>query len=272
MPARPELAEGEAAPFTMLVQRALPDGRFVVTNTSHRDVPRGAAFTGMYAERGTLDPSGQVVVHSREQGTDVELRLDEIDFFRRIIECVPCGHHAGVSFDGVGGDALRTFLHAHPRPWLVSLATAPLRSANLPSICERIAAARGGDLVVRIEQGSVATPSDAARLFGLFDSPDIYVEVSLQEAKAVLLALLVKDMAYGSPLVEPEAASELVDSFFGSFPGDEVRCFTNGEFGKPRTSTPYSVGWSPATEHTFDSGVLVLTSREVGCAWFMDED
>lgn len=127
-------------------------------------------------------------------------------------------------------------------------------------------------MIVRIEDTSALTTSEAARLFGLFDSPDIYSEVSLEEARAVLVAVLIKDMAYGSPLVQPEEAAELADLFLGAFACDDARYFTNGEFGKPRSSPNIGAGWSPATEHTFDSGVLVLGSRQVGCAWFMDED
>lgn len=271
MSEEPSLAGEHAAPFTMLVQRALPDGRFVVTNSSRRDIPTGAVFIEVSAELGTLAPDGYVVVRSREQGPDVELKLDAVEFFRRSIECVPCGHHAGVVLDGLGDDELRAFLKSHPTPWLVSLATGPLKPATPPSICERIAAARGGDLIVRIENTSAVTSSEAARLFGLFDSPDIYFEVAKEQAKSVLVAVLVKDMAYGSPLVQANEADELADAFFDSFAGDDARYFTNGELGKPRSSS-IGTSWSPATEHTFDSGVLVLSSRQTGCAWFMDED
>ncbi|RQP24909.1 hypothetical protein DZC73_08565 [Albitalea terrae] len=111
------------------------------------------------------------------------------------------------------------------------------------------------------------------RLFGLFDSPDIYFEVSEEEAESVLVAVLVKDMAYGSPLVPPDEAVTLADAFLKSLGGGkDARYFTNGEFGKARSPANLGPRWSPATEHTFDSGILVLTSRQVGCAWFMDED
>lgn len=266
--------EQRGAAFTMLVERALPDGGFVVTNSSGRDIPKGTTFIDAYAERGTLDPNaeGHFVVRSREQGPVVALRLDDVEFFRRSIECVPCGHHAGVQFTGNGSDQLRDFLHSHPRPWLVSLASEPLKYATIPSVCERIATARGGDLIVRIEDIGVATPLEAARLFGLFESPEIYFEVSEAEAKSVLVAVLVKDMAYGSPLVPPGDAVALADAFFGSFAANGARYFTNGEFGKPRLHPNIGPSWNPATEHTFDSGVLILSPRRIGCAWFMDED
>ena len=127
-------------------------------------------------------------------------------------------------------------------------------------------------MIVRIEDTHVATPIEAARLFGLFDSSAVYHEVSKQEAKSALVAVLVKDMAYGSPLMPPDEAADLAEAFVRSLAGEDARYFTNGEFGKPRSHPNVGSRWSPATEHTFDSGVLVLTARQVGCAWFMDED
>ncbi|WKB55770.1 hypothetical protein [Eleftheria terrae] len=189
MPDTPESAGSQTPLFTILVQRALPDGRLVVTNSSRKDIPKGTTFIDMYAERATLGPGGQVAVRDREQGPSVALRLEEIEFSRRSIECIPCGHHAGVVFDGAGADALRGFLRSHPSSWQVSLITAPSEYTSLPSICERIADPRGDDLIVRIEDASVATPCEAARLFDLFDSPDIYFEVSREEAKSVLSRL-----------------------------------------------------------------------------------
>ena len=134
----------QAEHFTVLVQRALPDGRFVVTNSSRRDIQKGTTFIDVYAERGTLEPEGHVVVHERVQGPDVALRLADVEFFRRSIESVPCGHHAGAGFDGTGAEALRAFLEAHPTPWIVSLASESAEFTTTPSICERIADARGG--------------------------------------------------------------------------------------------------------------------------------
>jgi len=140
-------------------------------------------------------------------------------------------------------------------------------------ICQDIIQARGaGDLIVRIEPVAVECPMQAARLFGLFDAPDIYVEVSKDEARAVLVAMLVKDMAYGCPLVAPAEASRLADAFLGAIGSGTRRYFTNGDYGRPRVHPDIGPSGTPATAHTFDSGVLVLAAAQVGCAWFMDED
>lgn len=118
----------------------------------------------------------------------------------------------------------------------------------------------------------MGTPLDAARLFGLFDASAIQNEVSTEEAQSVLVAVLAKDMAYGVPLVPADEAAHLAETFLTSLVGEDVRYFTHGEYGKLRSHPNIGPSWSPATEHTFDSGVLVLNTRQVGCAWFMDED
>lgn len=258
--------------LTVLVQRELPDGRFVVNNSSRRDIPTGTIFTDLWAERGNVAPDGQVVVRERVQGPDLDLRLVGVEFFRRSIESVPCGHHAAATFKGEGAEALRAFLAAHPVPWHVSLSSESETSTHVPSVCERVAEARGGELIVRIESTCVSTPVEAARLFGLSDSAVVYNEVSREEAGSVLVEVLVKDMAYGCPLVPPDAAADLADAFLRSVQGEDARYFTNGTFGRPRLHANCGPSWNPATEHTFDTGVLVLTTKQVGCAWFMDED
>jgi len=137
-------------------------------------------------------------------------------------------------------------------------------------ICERIIAARGGDLIVDIKPVALNSPSEAACLFGLFDSPEIYSEVSKVEAQAVLVTALTKDMAYNSPLVPLADATKLAAEFIDAFGKENARYYTNGDYGRPR-STP-GASWIPATEHTFDTGVLIVASKHAGCAWFMDED
>ena len=54
-----------------------------------------------------------------------------------------------------------------------------------------------------------------------------------------------------------EQAEQLTDRFFGLF-GDGLRFFTNN--------------WCPATDATFDEGILVLGAKSCGCLWVEDED
>lgn len=139
-------------------------------------------------------------------------------------------------------------------------------------IATQIARARGGDLIAEIRPVQVKSVSEAAVLFSLHPSEDIYHEVSREEAERVLAAVLARDMAYGSPIVVPEEAALLARRFVEEFVSENPAFYTNGEWGRPTTRPGVGPGWTPATNHTFDTGVLVVTSRRTACAWFMDED
>lgn len=144
------------------------------------------------------------------------------------------------------------------------------------NICERISEARDeGASIVRILSVSVASPLEAARALGLWDSAANF-ELTQSDAAAVLCALLVEDMAYNSPIVPVREAEELTKEFIEAIGGEDSMFFTNARWAKPsrvrHTASLELKGWIPATPHTFDSGILVLAGSRIGCAWFMDED
>lgn len=139
-------------------------------------------------------------------------------------------------------------------------------------IVSRIMAARGGDSIVDIRNEWADSVEVAANKFGLASSPGIYFEVSRQEAKAVLKAILAEDMAYSCELMPQLDAEKLASAFVGEFIDEAARYYTNGDFGKPREEPGVGPGWTPATDATFDTGILVVTGTRIACAWFMDED
>ncbi len=148
-----------------------------------------------------------------------------------------------------------------------------LRAAPVThDVCARIREARGDDAIVRIENVAVSSAGEAAGLFGLATAPWIYREVSREEARAVLLCVLEKDMAYRCELMPADAAASLADAFLSSFDAARARHFSNGDIALRARAKGHGQGWHPATDATFDSGVLVLDADRVGCAWFMDED
>jgi hypothetical protein len=67
-------------------------------------------------------------------------------------------------------------------------------------------------------------------------------------------------------------ANTLAHEFVGQFSDECARFYTNGSYGCSRVGVKSLSDWSPATEATFDSGILVVTPTRIGCAWFMDED
>ncbi len=81
-------------------------------------------------------------------------------------------------------------------------------------------------------------------------------------------------MACNSAIVAPALAEALVHRFFAAFGDADLRFFTNGTFHEaPGERLTYSgVSWQPATEATFDTGVLVLGPVASGALWVEDED
>ncbi|MBD3618821.1 MAG: hypothetical protein LPK58_07945 [Gammaproteobacteria bacterium] len=139
-------------------------------------------------------------------------------------------------------------------------------------ITSRIIEARGSDTIVDIRPAKVASVEEAAAQFGLFDSPGIYFEISEQDAVSVLKTVLSRDMAYHVELMPQNEADGLAKEFVRHFSGDKPKYFTNGDYGCPRKHPNVGPSWTPATIATFDTGVLVITTERIGCAWFTDED
>ena len=105
----------------MIVHEATPDGRFVVTNSCRFDIPTETNFLVLFAERGVIESGGNYRVAEREPMTTISLRLTDIEFFRRSVDQVPYGHHAGVRLVGSDAETLSNYLASHPTPWHVSI-------------------------------------------------------------------------------------------------------------------------------------------------------
>jgi hypothetical protein len=124
----------------------------------------------------------------------------------------------------------------------------------------------------RVLQETFASPELAALAFGLKGDPAIYSEVGPKEAACVLRSVIHRDMAYEMELVPLRQAEELAEQFLRAVGSVGARYFTNGTFGLPRPSPNVGASWSPATEATFDTGILVITPERTACLWFEDED
>jgi hypothetical protein len=117
------------------------------------------------------------------------------------------------------------------------------------------------DGIVHCGLSSQASPSVAelAAEFGLSRDPGVYREI---------------DAAYNSEIIPLPRAAELADRFLDQFGTDGVRYYTNGTFHEARgpSLTWSGASWNPATEATFDTGVLVVGPNGSGCLWVEDED
>ena len=117
---------------------------------------------------------------------------------------------------------------------------------------------------------------DAAREFGLRPLGDKWRGVEREIAAQVLYALLIVDMAYSSPRMSEEEARAACDEFLSQFSADSW-FFTNGTWEKGWTKSgdgrsSFGPSWDPATDATFDGGVIVLDRSRSGVLWLEDED
>ncbi len=146
------------------------------------------------------------------------------------------------------------------------------RGDEATSIETRILEARGGDAVVGSQTWDGGSVEEAARRFGLFSSPGIYFEVTAREAEAVLGAVLIEHMGWLRDFMPLKQAARLAAEFIGQFRNEPAKFYTNGEYGRPMDASGHGPSFTPATEATFDTGVLVVCPDRIACAWFMDED
>ena len=106
-----------------------------------------------------------------------------------------------------------------------------------------------------------------AREFGLHEDPSAFAPITPPNAVALVASILHKDLAYSHPMMAEERAKELAKQFLEQF-GAEAKLFSNGWTGWESGST----GWNPATDATFDTGVLIIGNDGSGCIWVEDED
>jgi len=111
-----------------------------------------------------------------------------------------------------------------------------------------------------------------AGAFGLKGDASLYHQVDAEMARAILVAVLHRDLAYGNRLLSLARAEELAGQVMQRFPGAGVRFLTNGQFKHGAAAALVLSRWDPATDATFDTGVLMLGTTESGCVWVAEED
>ena len=108
--------------FEFFVDRELDDGRYVVVNNSRLDVPQGTVFTALYA-RTTKLVDGEIQEQLESPFVDIQLKVIEVEFWRKEWWCVPSGHNAAVRFNGAGLSLLKEAVQNLPLGWRVFLAS-----------------------------------------------------------------------------------------------------------------------------------------------------
>jgi hypothetical protein len=123
---------------------------------------------------------------------------------------------------------------------------------------------------------AAVTLERVAQAFSLNSTASLYLEVDREAAHTLIRELLHRDLAYGTVLMPFERAVALADRFLAETTQGSSHYFTNViAFATPTPSGPkVQVGpsWNPATEATFDMGVMVVTPHGSACFWVEDED
>ena len=131
-------------------------------------------------------------------------------------------------------------------------------------------------LRLAVKQEALGNADLAAEAFGIRGLGEDWREVSRKVAAAVLVALLREDMAYSLRRLEDPQVRAAIDDFLGAF-SLSARFFTNGnwEVGWTRSkhgSCSFAPKWTPATDATFDGGIIAIDTNSSGILWLEDED
>jgi len=113
--------------------------------------------------------------------------------------------------------------------------------------------------------------SKAAAAFGLKDDEKLYRETDMEMARAIVVNVLHRDLAYGNRLIALGRAEELATLVLQRF-ASGARFYTNAEFKHGAAAALVLSRWDPATASSFDTGVIILSDSESACVWVADED
>jgi hypothetical protein len=96
----------------------------------------------------------------------------------------------------------------------------------------------------------------------------------LNSAMRLIQLILHEDLAFETAIIPTDLAAELAQRYLTQFGIVGARYYTNGDFYEDSATRPggTSHSWSPTTEATFDTGVLVIGPVRSGCIWVEDED
>ena len=136
-------------------------------------------------------------------------------------------------------------------------------------VSEIIASRDAGVVRCGILPFSAQSISTLAGEFHLEGTMTKYSEVDLIRARELLTYILHRDLAYNAPIMSIERAAELAERFLSQFENENARFFTNGVDYSPVSGIQ---SFSPVTDATFDTGILVIGRSRSGCLWVEDED
>lgn len=139
---------------------------------------------------------------------------------------------------------------------------------RLPDDIYRMMSARPAQRVWLTIHDQVVGFDDLATLAGLRPLGPAWVEIDADRALRLLVEILHNDLAYRAEVMPETRAEWLAAEFLSVFGVNDAHYATNSA---DNWSEP-SVGWNPATDFTFDTGLAVVGELGSGLFWVADED
>ena len=117
----------------------------------------------------------------------------------------------------------------------------------------------------------LGSADEAALAFNLRPLGIGWRAISREASREVLEDILAQDFVFGRCRLAQEDTVRATNEFLEAFP-EEALFFTNGVWIANANGHRQLSEWSPATDATFDSGILVLAPGQIGVVWVEDED
>jgi len=142
----------------------------------------------------------------------------------------------------------------------------------MDDVFETIKKERGAGKVFAGVNTDAKSVAALATAFGLRGDASLYHQVDIDMAKAILVGILHRDLAYGNRLLSLARAEELAGQVIQQFADPAIRYLTNAQFKQGAGVGLVMSHWDPATTSTFDTGVLILGTAESACVWVAEDD
>lgn len=150
-------------------------------------------------------------------------------------------------------------------------------SMTADELCAEIIRSRDcGVVYCAVLDRSGATPDGIAKEFNLAPASKVnYFDIDASLTFEIAVLVLHRDLAYSTQIMPTDRAKDLAQRFIALF-GEPAQFCTNANFLKESPEGyPGSIrlsSWNPATDATFDTGIIVIGKELAGCLWVEDED
>ncbi|ANH68542.1 hypothetical protein [Mitsuaria sp. 7] len=121
--ARATFRSGDQPRHEVLVDRQLPDGRWVVTNAGRLDVPVGAVFELAVVERSRKEPDGTFRIVESAEPVLLRSELASVDILHHPLPHIPGGYSGAITLIGADEERLRALVAQRLDGWSIKLST-----------------------------------------------------------------------------------------------------------------------------------------------------